>query len=69
MYIAHVDIVNQDFGMAIRSTREIELPEEVTNEDEAVKYLTERRYTRFTLYELRTIGTYAPQESPVVRVS
>lgn len=69
MYIAHVDIVNQDFGMAIRQTREIELPESIETEDDAIKYLADRRYTRFTLYELRTIGTYAPQESPVVRVS
>lgn len=69
MYIAHVDIVNQDFGMAIKSTKEIRLPESIETEDDAIKYLTELRYTRFTLYELRTIGTYAPQESPVVRVS
>lgn len=69
MYIAHVDIVNSDFGMAIRQTREIELPSEVTTEEEAVKYLTDRRYSRFTLYELREVGSYAPQDAPVVKVS
>lgn len=54
--------------MAVRAKREVTLPESVTTEEEAVNYLTERKYNRFTLYEIVKIGTYAPSESPVVKV-
>lgn len=69
MYIAHVEINHHAYGMAIRDTKEIRLSGGIKTEEDAVKYLTDRRYSRFTLYELRTVGNYEPQESPVVKVS
>lgn len=69
MYIAHVEINNHAYGMPIRATKEVLMPISVTTEEEAVKHLTDRRYSRFTLYELREVGSYAPHDAPVVRVS
>lgn len=67
MYIAKI-YVAAPFAARMEWAEEINLPGEVETEEEAVSFLVDKGIERFTLYEVRKIGTYQPEKPKVSKI-
>lgn len=67
MYIAKIYVAAPS-AVGVEWAEEINLPGEVETEEQAVNFLVDKDIERFTLYEVKKIGTYKPEKPKVSKI-